>query len=197
MSSASPSTTSGPPPASSWATPPEFYLDENSVSRSVRKLLSGLGYAVHTPAELFGSRDAALGTSDDRWLPMVGQRGWVVIASDIRIFERPNEYEAYLKARVAVFLLPGESRVEERVELIAVNLAQMCGEASQLRSGVWRLTPKEAVPYEPPAAGKRRSRRPRALSCGFTGSAGHEVTAMYAGAGAHPAYSAAVSASAV
>ncbi|MEV7968325.1 hypothetical protein AB0O34_20430 [Sphaerisporangium sp. NPDC088356] len=83
MSSESRSTTSEPPPASSWATPPEFYLDENSVSRSVRKLLSGLGYQVHTPAELFGSRDKALGAPDDQWLPMVGQRGWVVIASDI------------------------------------------------------------------------------------------------------------------
>jgi hypothetical protein len=100
MSSESPSTTSEPPPASSWTTPPEFYLDENSVSRSVHKLLSGLGYSVHTPAELFGSRDEAPGVLDERWLPLVGQRGWLMIACDIHIFERPHEYQAYLKAKV-------------------------------------------------------------------------------------------------
>jgi hypothetical protein len=33
--------TSEPPHVSSWATPPEFYLDENTVTRSVRRLLTG------------------------------------------------------------------------------------------------------------------------------------------------------------
>lgn len=46
------STTSGPPPASSLATPPEFYLDENAVKRAVRRRLEELGYTVHTPAQL-------------------------------------------------------------------------------------------------------------------------------------------------
>ncbi len=41
--------TSEPPHASSWATPPEFYPDENIVTRSVCRLLTGLGYSVHTP----------------------------------------------------------------------------------------------------------------------------------------------------
>ncbi|MFJ2033760.1 hypothetical protein [Streptosporangium sp. NPDC087985] len=157
---------SGPPPASSWATPPEFYLDENSVSRSVRKLLAELGYLVHTPAELFGSRDEALVAPDERRLPLVGQRGWLVIACDIRIFERPHEYEAYLKAKVAVFLLPGESKIEERKGLIVCNLSAMCSEASQLRSGVWRLTARGLDPYEAPAAKKKRAQRPKAIGCG-------------------------------
>ncbi|WP_440100891.1 hypothetical protein [Streptosporangium sp. H16] len=168
MSSESPSTTSEPPPASSWATPPEFYLDENSVSRSVRKLLGGLGYQVHTPAELFGSRDEALGVPDERWLPLVGQRGWLVIACDIRIFERPHEYQAYLLAKVAVFLLPGESKIEERKELITRNLSAMCSEASQLRAGVWRLTPRGLEVYEPPATRKKRARRARSIDCGLS-----------------------------
>ncbi|MEV7005858.1 hypothetical protein [Streptosporangium sp. NPDC051022] len=169
MSSESPSTTSGPPPASSWATPPEFYLDENSVSRSVRKLLARLGYLVHTPAELFGSRDEALGVPDERWLPLVGQRGWLVIACDIRIFERPHEYAAYLKAKVAVFLLPGESKIEERKELIIRNLSAMCSESSQLRSGVWRLTSHGLDLYEAPAARRKRAQRPRNIGCDPSG----------------------------
>ena len=52
---------SGPPPASSWAAPPEFYLDENAVTRTVRRLLVELGYGCHTPPEIFGSRAESLG----------------------------------------------------------------------------------------------------------------------------------------
>jgi hypothetical protein len=33
---------------------------------------------------------------------------------------------AYLKAKVAVFLLSGESKIEERLELISCNLSAMC-----------------------------------------------------------------------
>jgi hypothetical protein len=35
--------TSGPPPASSWAAPPEFYTDENTGTRAVRRRLTDLG----------------------------------------------------------------------------------------------------------------------------------------------------------
>ncbi|MEV6029567.1 hypothetical protein AB0L65_00370 [Nonomuraea sp. NPDC052116] len=156
MSSESPSKTSEPPPASSWATPPEFYLDENSVCRTIRRLLTGLGYRVHSPAELYGSRDQALGADDDDWLPKVGRQGWVVLATDFRIFERPHEYEAYLKAGVPVFLMPAESKIEERVELIKACLPSMCSAASQREAGVWRLTVHGAETYTAPAARKKR-----------------------------------------
>lgn len=143
-----------------WATPPEFYLDENSVSKSIRRLLSGLGFAVHSPAELYGSRDKALGADDDDWLPRVGERGWCVLATDLRIFEHPHEYEAYLKAGVPVFLMPGESKIDERKALISACLSAMCSVASQRGAGVWRLTPGGPEPYKAPAARSKR-RRPQ------------------------------------
>ncbi|MBB6471156.1 hypothetical protein BJ992_000587 [Sphaerisporangium rubeum] len=96
--------------------------------------------------------------NDEVWLPLVGRRGWIVIATDIRIFEREHEYQAYLKARVHVFLLPAESKVAERVDLVDRNLAIMCGHASRRGPGVWRLTPRGPEPYEPPAARKRGRR---------------------------------------
>ena len=44
------SKTSGPPHASSWAAPPEFYADENVVTKSVVRLLRDLGYVyIHPP----------------------------------------------------------------------------------------------------------------------------------------------------
>lgn len=106
--------TSGPPPASSWAAPPEFYTDENAGTRAVRRRLTGLGYVVHSPAELYGSREEALGARDEDWLARVGQRGWVVIGRDVKIYERPAELTAYLAAGVHVFLLPGEAKVAQR-----------------------------------------------------------------------------------
>lgn len=65
------SKTSGPPHASSWAAPPEFYADENVVTKSVVRFLRDLGYVLHTPAELFGSRAEAQGTDDEIWLARV------------------------------------------------------------------------------------------------------------------------------
>jgi hypothetical protein len=81
-STASGSTPYAPPRASSWAAPPEFYLDENAVTRTVRRLLTDLGYAAHTPAELFGTGAEALGADDTEWLARVAQRGWVVLNRD-------------------------------------------------------------------------------------------------------------------
>jgi len=68
---------SGPPPASSWAAPPEFYLDENAVTRTVRRLLVGLGYRCHTPPEVFGTRVESLGAEDTEWLGRIARSGWV------------------------------------------------------------------------------------------------------------------------
>lgn len=121
-------------------------------------MLSGLGYAVHSPAELYGSRDEALGANDDDWLPRVGEHGWCVLATDLRIFERPHEYEAYLKAGVPVFLMPGESKIDERKALISICLSAMCSLASQRGAGVWRLTQAGPEPYTAPAARSKRRR---------------------------------------
>ena len=107
----------GPPPASSWATPPEFYLDENAATRSVRRRLEELGYTVHTPARLYGSREAAQGARDTDWLARAGRHRWAVIGRDAKIYERPAELDAHLRARVQVFLLPGEARLAELIRL--------------------------------------------------------------------------------
>lgn len=130
------------------ATPPEFYADENTVTRSVRNLLAGLGYVLHTPAELYGSREAALGARDEDWLAKVGRHRWTVLGRDLKIYERPSELPAYRASRLQVFLLPGEARAAELVELVEVNLAQICAIASTRQPGTWRLTRKGPQPLE-------------------------------------------------
>jgi hypothetical protein len=91
------------------------------VARSVRRLLTDLGYAVHTPAELFGSRESSLGATDQEWLKRVTGRGWAIIGRDVKIYERPWEMEAYRRARVQVFLLPGQALAAQLTHLIAVT----------------------------------------------------------------------------
>ena len=152
--------TSGPPLASSWAVPPEFYTDENAGTRAVRRRLTQLGYVVHSPAELYGSREQALGARDEDWLARVGQRGWAVIGRDVKIYERPAELAAYLAAGVHVFLLPGEAKVVELVQLIELNLADMCAYASGRKPATWRLTMTGPMPFDVTGAirGARRRR---------------------------------------
>ncbi len=129
------------------AAPPEFYADENTVTRSVRDLLTGLGYVLHSPAELYGSRDAALGARDEDWLARVGRHRWTVLGRDLKIYERPSELAAYRASRLQVFLLPGQARAAELVELVAVNLAQICAIASTRQPGTWRLTSRGPQPF--------------------------------------------------
>jgi len=158
MSTESASKTSGPPPASSWAAPPEFYADENVVTRSVCRLLRDLGYVVHTPAELYGTREAASGASDDDWLRRVGSRRWAVLNRDLKIFERPDELEAYRRARVHMFLLPGQATSAELRDLVAINLAEICSVATGSDPQTMRLTGHGLEVYGIPE--KRRRRRP-------------------------------------
>ena len=151
-----------PPHASSWAgEPPEFYLDENSAGKSVRRCLTDLGYRVHTPGELYDSWSEARGQRDEDWLPLVGARGWSVIGSDLKIFERPAELLAYQEAKVSVFLLPGQSRVDQRIALLQACLTDMCTACMRREVGVWRLTPQGIKPYELPKVERRARFRKR------------------------------------
>jgi len=111
---------------------------------------------IHTPAELFGTRDAALGAGDDDWLARVGQRGWACLTRDLKIYERPAELEAYQRARVHVFLLPGEATAAQLAELITRCLADMCSVATSRAPQSWKLTKSGLQPYKLPTSGRRR-----------------------------------------
>jgi PIN domain-containing protein len=134
------SKTSAPPPASSWAAPPEFYLDENSVTRRVRRFLADLGYRVHTPGELYGTRDEACGAADTDWLRRVTGTGWVVITRDQKITQRPHELAAYRDTGLHMFLLPGEATAQDLQDILACHLGQICVLAGQRKPAIWKAT---------------------------------------------------------
>jgi hypothetical protein len=131
---------SGPPPASSWAAPPEFYLDENAVTRTVRRLLVGLGYRCHTPPEVFGSRVESLGAEDTEWLGRIARSGWVVLNRDAKIMERQHELVAYRAAKVHMFYLPGEATRDQLRCLVETHLQDIVTYATDRTPEVWKIT---------------------------------------------------------
>lgn len=56
----------------------------------------------------------------------VAKTGWPVLNRDTKIMRRRDELVAYRRAGVHMFYLPGEARVAVLVELVSVNLAEIC-----------------------------------------------------------------------
>lgn len=143
------------------AAPPEFYIDENMTGRTVRRFFEELGYAVHTPASVFSREQLEKRVEDQRWLPVVGQRGWVVFCRDQHILDRELELKAYLDAKVHMFMLPGNATRAQIVELLSFNLRDICALAAARKPNVYWLMPTGVVPYERRRAEAQRRRVPR------------------------------------
>jgi hypothetical protein len=82
------------------------------------------------------------GTPDAEWLPVIGQRGWIVITKDTRIRYRPNEKHALLAAGVRAFAFAsGNLSGPEMSEAIVKALPKMRKLlASHPRAFVARIT---------------------------------------------------------
>lgn len=147
---------SEPPLASSWAAPPEFYLDENVAGKTAEgsSPISATQSTLPLPCSAASHSTSTWPTSSgsQSW----GVNGWVVIGRDQRILSRKDELRAYLDAQVHLFLLPGEVTRQQIVSLLHVNLREMCTLASARTPNVYWLTRGGVEPYE-----KRVSRRAR------------------------------------
>ena len=81
------------------------------------------------------------------------------ISRDQRILQRKFELRAYLDARVHMFLLPGEVTRAQIIELLGINLSEMCALAVARRPNVYWLTKRGVEPYERRMERKRRRLR--------------------------------------
>ncbi|MFI5495292.1 hypothetical protein [Actinoplanes sp. NPDC051859] len=127
--------------------------------RSVRNFLADLGYTVHTASSVFGRERLLETLHDEDWLALAGLRGWVVFCRDQHIMDRPAELQAYLDAKVHMFMLPGSALRDHILELLGSNLAEICSLASARRPGVYWLMPQKVVSYERRRAELNRKRR--------------------------------------
>jgi hypothetical protein len=94
---------------------------------------------VHTPAELYGTRESAEGTPDEIWLADVARHQWTVFSRDTKILERPSEIAAYKAARLHLILYPGQATRETLVEAVQATLSDVCTVTSRAVPGVWRV----------------------------------------------------------
>jgi hypothetical protein len=63
---------------------------------------------------------------------------------------RRDELVAYRRAGVQIFYLPDEAKVAVLVELVSVNLAEICTATSSRNAKLWYLTPEGLKELTPP-----------------------------------------------
>ena len=80
--------------------PPTFFIDECLGGHHLAAVLTAEGVDVKLARSEF-----AAGTPDAVWLPVVGERGWVVLTKDRHIRRRELEIQALVRARVRAFVL--------------------------------------------------------------------------------------------
>ncbi|MGN9813419.1 hypothetical protein ACTMSW_29215 [Micromonospora sp. BQ11] len=79
------------------------------------------------------------GLTDEDWLPAIGEKGWVVFGRDQNILKRHLELQAFLKAKVHMFLALGDAARDHIIELVRLNLAQICARTSTPHPNVYWL----------------------------------------------------------
>jgi hypothetical protein len=103
--------------------PPEpvFFVDRSLGSVDVAAGLRAAGATVEVHDDHFPHTEA-----DVDWLPVVGQRGWVVLTKDRRIRTRTLELRALMDAGVAAFVLTaGDLNGAEMADALVKALPRM------------------------------------------------------------------------
>ncbi|MBN8554091.1 MAG: hypothetical protein J0L93_01480 [Deltaproteobacteria bacterium] len=98
-----------------------FYLDECLGGKKVYEILKNAGLNVESYDSHFPR-----GTADEDWLPVIGQRGWILLTQDDKIRRRKNERNALRRNRVCAFIVTaGGLRGEEIGKLIVGTLPKI------------------------------------------------------------------------
>lgn len=98
--------------------PPELvlFIDRSLGKHKVADALRRAGARVEVHDDHF-----APGAKDADWLPVVGQRGWVVLTKDDRIRYRQHERDALLTSGVRAFVLTNRNLSGDEMAAIFVK----------------------------------------------------------------------------
>ena len=100
---------------------PTFFVDRSLGRKLVPEALVRAGLRVETHDAHF-----AQDTEDVAWLPVVGQRDWVVLTKDDRLRTNPLERAVVIEARVRLFIVrAGEASGPQLAELLANRAAAL------------------------------------------------------------------------
>lgn len=98
-----------------------FFVDWSIGQRSVPEALKAAGAKVETHLDHFPPE-----TDDVDWLPVVSDRGWVVLTKDQAIGRRLNEVEAIARANAKVFsLVSGNLTTQQMTDLFVAVLEKL------------------------------------------------------------------------
>ena len=100
----------------------EFFVDECVSPKHVPNMLREAGHKVQVQGpDTFGT-----GRPDADWLPLVGERKWVLVTKDKNIRKRRIEQQALKQAGVRAFVLTGHTLTgEEQVQVLKEALPAM------------------------------------------------------------------------
>jgi len=96
-----------------------FFLDENLGGSKVCTSLRGAGLTVEMHATHF-----TRGTADEDWLPIVGQRKWVLLTQDKGIRHHKNEILALRKNNVRAFIVAAHGLRGEQIGPLILSVMQ-------------------------------------------------------------------------
>lgn len=100
--------------------PPEFFIDRALGKRIVEELRKA-GHVVHAHDDHF--QQTAL---DIEWLPVIGEKGWVLLTKDARIRKNSVEKNVLIQSNVAAFFLTsGNCTGEENLQIILKAMARI------------------------------------------------------------------------
>ena len=77
-----------------------FFIDRALESKRLLQALKESGAIIERHSDHF-----APDTIDTEWLPLVSQKGWVILTKDARIGRNPLEVMAIARAKASVFIL--------------------------------------------------------------------------------------------
>ena len=122
--------------------PPQFFVDRSLGKHLIPESLRQAGYTVHTLASVYGEQGAQT-VSDEEWIELAADRGWVVLTKDDRIRRRPAELRAVRAHAVRMFCLTNANlQGAEQLDRFLSNINRIV-QRSQ-RPGPWICAVYEA-----------------------------------------------------
>lgn len=93
--------------------PLAFFLDENNSVPEIAEVLRQAGALVHLHRDHFTQ-----GVSDEEWLSIVGQKGWIIITRDARIRYNNIERVALQNVNARVFVLVSKNMTASQMAAV-------------------------------------------------------------------------------
>jgi PIN like domain len=121
-----------------------FFVDENSLVLG-RLLARQRHDVVHPGHRLFP--EVPVGSKDDVWLPIVGERGLILITRDKKIRSRPIERARLIEAGVRGFVLTGAGDMdsEQMLQLVDDRWAEIDHYIADHPIGPWLASSRKAA----------------------------------------------------